>query len=303
MSNNTEKKKKEYLFVLSFAAYPILLFIVFYVCVNLNSILLAFQNVTITGEKSFAGIKNFKSFISDITKDPLIYTSILNSLKIYFFGLIISLPLTILFSYYLYKKFFGHRAVRFVVLLPQIISSFVVCLVFKKFVESALPNIMQEVFGFREFPNLITDRCYAFKTNVFYGIWVSFAGGLIMYPNAMNEIPEEIIESAMVDGIDNMFQELRYMILPLIFPTLSTFLITGVAGIFTSDNNLIAFFMYDASANLYNMGYYFTVKVMTGGNSVYPYLSAAGLTLTLIIAPVTYLVKYLLEKFGPVTEY
>ena len=302
MKKLNAKKKKEYFFVVSFLIYPLLLFSVFYIGVNANSILLAFQDITIRGETSFAGLKHFQEFFRDIAADPLVKTGLTNSLKLYAYNLLISFPLGILFSYVIYKRFVGHKIVRFIVLLPQIISSFVICLLFKKFVESAFPNIMQTI-GFENFPNLIGNRETAFGTIVFYGIWISFSGVLIVYPNAMNEIPAEIIESAQIDGVDNMFSELRYMILPLIFPTISTFLITGVAGIFLTDGNLISFFMYSATGDLYNMGYYFTVKVLTGTTVTYPYLSAAGLSITLIIAPITYLVKFLLEKFSPETEY
>lgn len=303
MKSINKSKLKEYLFAFSFLAYPIILFIIFYVAVNVNSIAFAFERVTITGKRSFAGLDNFQKFFRELKTEPILKTSLLNSLKIFVLNQLIAFPLSVLFSYCLFKKFFGCSAVRFIVLVPQIVSSFVVCLVFKKFVESALPNIMTEVFGAKNVVNLITDNRYSFGTIVFYGIWISFSGSLIVYPNAMKEIPEEIMESAQLDGANNMFYELRYIILPLIAPTMTTFIITSFSTVFTSDANLVAFFMYEASGNLYNMGYYFTVKTLTGTAINYPYLSAIGIIITLFSVPVVYLVKWGLEKLFPGVEY
>ena len=228
--------------------------------------------------------------------------SLTNSLKMYVISLFISFPLSILFSYYLFKRFSGHKILRFIVMLPNIISAFIICLLFKKFVESTLPNVMRDL-GFPSFPNLITDNRYMFGTTVFYMIWISFSGALIIYPNAMNGIPDDIIEQSKIDGINNDFQELWYIVLPLIFPTISTFLITGFAAILTTEGPLVAFFMYSAPSSVYNMGYYYLVQVKTGNIINYPQLAAGGLLLTIVVAPLTYLLKYVLEKFGPEAEY
>ena len=61
MENITIPKKKKFsrkaksnLFVLSFLIVPIVLFLIFYVAINLNSILLAFSNVALDGTRTFA---------------------------------------------------------------------------------------------------------------------------------------------------------------------------------------------------------------------------------------------------------
>ena len=78
---------------------------------------------------------------------------------------------------------------------------------------------------------------------------------LMMYSNAMNEIPDELFESAQIDGLNNMFLELWYIILPMIFPTLSTTLVLGYAGILTQMGPILEFYMYDAPLEVYTMGY------------------------------------------------
>ena len=89
--------------------------------------------------------------------------------------------------------------------------------------------------------------------------------------------------------------------LPSIFPTISTFLITGVAGIFINQAGLFDFYGDGAQPISYTIGYYLFVKVVggSGGTAEYPYAAAAGLAMTFVAAPLTLLVKYLLEKYGP----
>jgi len=298
---NSERKKTW--FILSVLAYPLLLFLIFYVLINANSVIMAFQQIDVFGEKTFYGIENFRSYLGKMFsgQGSLVAISIKNSLMMYVINLAICMPFYILFSYMLYKRCFLHKSIRFIVMIPQVVSSFVICMIFKNFTGGALPDMMR-MLGIRDFPNLLKDVRYMFPTSLFYMIWISFAGSLIVYPNAMKDIDQGVVESAQIDGVSNMFQELFYIILPLIFPTLSTFLVTGFAGIFLNCGPLIEFYLYEADTGIYNMGYYFVSKVMTGKKMEYPERAAGGLILTAISAPLTYLVKFVLDKIDPVED-
>jgi len=290
-------------FIAGVLFYPLLLFVVFYVVINFNSIIMAFERIDVYGNVTFAGLDNFKEYWELMTSSQgsLVAISFKNSLLMYVINLVICMPLYILFSYMLFKKCFMNRTIRFIVMIPQVVSSFVICLLFMNFTGSALPALMREL-GVEDFPNLVRDVRYMFPTTLFYMIWISFSGSLIVYPNAMKEIDQGIMESAQIDGVSNMFQELWNIILPLIFPTLSTFLVTGFAGIFLNCGPLIEFYLYEADTSVYNMGYYFITGVMTGKKMDYPRLSAGGIILTLISAPLTYLVKFILDKLDPVED-
>ena len=66
-----------------------------------------------------------------------------------------------------------------------------------------------------------------------------------MYSNSMSGISEEVIEAAKLDGATGI-KKFFYVVFPQVFGTVSTFLIIGVAGIFTNQINLFSF--YEASA-------------------------------------------------------
>ncbi len=292
----------KYIFVYSILAYFLILFSVFYVWVNFNSILMAFKFYKLDGSNRWVGFDNFSSFFEKIfAEGSIVQISLFNSLKLYIISLVISMPLYIFFAYVLFKKCLGHSGMRMLVMLPSILSGFIVCLMFKSFVSKGIPNLLKNSFDVAMPPNFFEDERLAFGTTVFYCIWVSFSTNLIVYPNAMKEIDEGILEAAKVDGVCNMFQELFYIILPLIYPTITTFLITGLAGILSTDGSLVTLYYEKAPTEVYNMGYYYWKLVKGAGTNYtsYPELAAGGLIMTAIVAPLTLFVRWLLNRLDP----
>ncbi len=303
MSKTLSKKKlKDNLFVYSLIGYPLLLFIFFFVVVNFNSILLAFQEIDGKGTH-FVGLKNFKTVFTEVfANGELLKYSFVNSIKMYLIGFIISTPLSFLFSYLLFKNCRGNKFVIIVGMIPNMMSGFVISLVTIRIIGQGGPlDYMCSKFNWfgGTKPDLLQDERYAFSFTNFYSIWLSFAMSFVMLPTSMRGINTEIFESGKIDGINNMFQEIWYIVLPLIYPTLSTFWITGVASIFTNGGPLLTFYAKDAPAHVSNMGYYFTQVLLDGSEYAYPKSAACGLLLTLVMAPLTMLVKWALEKFGP----
>ena len=306
---NESKKKiniKNNLFVYSLIVYPILLFIIFYIVQNFNSIILAFQTIEGT-EKTFAGLKNFKDFLGEVFSEGAILNySIRNSLIMYAVSLVICMPLYIFFAYLLFKKCFMNKFISFTVMIPQIMSGMVTSLIFVQALGSSGPTKwMFEAWGINggEWFSLLWEQNTAFTTIITYNIWLSFAMSCIVYPNAMRGINPEVLESAQIDGVNNMFQELWYIILPLIYPTMTTFLVTGVAAIFTNAGPLMELYHTNAPEYVYTTGYYFTRQILVDGTEFsYPKYAAGGLILTLISTPITLFVKWALEKFGPQEE-
>lgn len=289
-------KARKNIFVYSLIAYPMILFAVFYVGVNAKTLLMAFQTVE-GGQTVFAGFTNFKLVFDKLSIDPLFYTSAINSIKMTVICFILSVPLYFLMGYYIYKRRFLSKTLRFIIMLPNIVSNMIIILVFKRVVEDVLPSIFINV---ENFPNLLTDERYAFATQVFFSVWISFSSNVLVYPNSMNSIPPEIIESAKLDGV-NIFQEIWYIILPYVYSTFTTFTVTNVATMFASAGFLVTFFYYDkCPPSAYNMGYYLTVTVMKATNNAQLcFAAAAGMMLTLFSAPMTLILKHVMEKHGP----
>lgn len=303
MNRIAKRTARKYGFIISVWIYPVILFCIFYIGINFNSLLLAFQKIDAGGKASFAGFSNFKRLFEELTGDSnILRIAFKNSLIMYCVGILIGMPLTLTFSYYIFKKWFLNRTIRIIVMIPAIVSGFIMCLLFRKFVELALPNMMRQLMG-NDFPQLLSNPAYSFGTVIFYTFWVGFSMSLILYPNAMAAVDLSVYESAKLDGV-NSWQEMWHIILPNIYPTLSTFLILGVAGIFSASGPLFEFYMYSAPPEVYTVGYYIFRETMTnaGNETLYPYIASMGILLTAISVPMTFGVKFLLDKLDPVSE-
>lgn len=191
-----------------------------------------------------------------------------------------------------------------ILFLPSIISAIVMVTIFQFFVERAIPAFVLKLFDV-QIRGLMENISTRYATIMFYNIWVGFGTGVLMYSNGMSGISPDIVESAHLDGAEGI-REFWYITLPLIYPTLSTFLITGVAGIFTNQINLYSFYGAGAPVGVQTYGYYLYMKTQLAqsmsSEAEYPPLAAMGLLMTVVAVPLTMLVKWALEKFGPQEE-
>ena len=284
------------LFYLAVVGLPLVQFCIFYIGVNFNSILLAFRNYdALTGVYSFAGLSHFKEFITGLFQNSVLVFAVKNSLIAYIVGLVVGLPLTLLFSWYIYRKCFLYKTMRFFLFLPSILPMIVLIIVFSNFNGVVFPEI--------GLPDYLSNPETQFGALLFFNTWIGFGGGILFYSGAMSQIDPSLLEAASIDGATS-FRQFYSIVLPGIYGTMSTFLITGVGALFMNQLNLYGFFADIARAETYTLGYYLFTQVIGNNASMaqYPYASAAGLCLTLVAAPLTFLVKWALEKCGPKEE-
>ena len=302
-----DKRKKDLIFYVVMLALPMLQFAIFYLGVNFNSILMAFQKFDDSAKEfvflDFSNIfKNFKDVFHSLKTETVFPYAFKNSLISYFVSLIAGTGLALIFSFYIYKKFPLHGLVKVVLFTPSIISGMVLVSVFVEFVNVVIPGIAQrttgtDIIGF--ITNPPTEK--TFGTILFYCIWIGFGGSILLYVGAMNNIDESISEACKLDGA-NLFQEMIHIVLPLIYPTFVTFMVVGVGGILTNQLALYAFFGPGADESIQTFGYYLFKTTKAAGESDYPFLATMGILMTLVAAPLTFFVKWLLEKLGPSLE-
>ena len=298
------KKKKRLFFYLSVVTLPMIQFLIFYVGVNFRNILLAFQKYDIReGTYSWNGFNNFSAVFDDFSALPFFGQAIKNSLVFFACSWALGVTLGLLFSFYIYKKMPLNNFFKIVLFLPSIVSEIVMVLIYKYFVENSVPNVISMITGESRVLGLLSNPNTAYATLLFYNIWFSFGGTILMYSGTMSGIDPAIVEAGVIDGITPI-KEFLFITVPMIYPTMVVLLSTGVVGLFTHQMGLYSFFGENAEPQLYTLGYYLYKETQTNLESParFPYLSSFGLLLTLIATPLTYLVKYLMEKWGPSVE-
>lgn len=299
-------KRNELIFCLACLILPITQMLIFYFGVNINSILLSFKRYDAVNRTFvFNGLNNFKNVLNFLFTDNSMKMAFKNSMVMYLVNLLIATPLNLIFAYFMYKKIPFSGFFRIVLFLPAVISSVVLAFVYKYAVEYFIPFIGQQVFH-KTIPILTQIPSSAFTVVIVYGLWTGFGGALILYTGAMNKIPPEVIEYGKLEGI-GAFREFTQVVIPMIFPTITTFLVVGFSGIFTAYGALYIFYGASARTDMWTLGYYWFTRIVNSQGvidsySSYPEAAAAGLIFTIICAPITLLIKHVLEKYGPQAE-
>ncbi|MBO6280530.1 MAG: sugar ABC transporter permease [Bacilli bacterium] len=297
--NRTPLRKGDVIFYVALIALPLVQIAIFYFGVNFQSILMAFQK-SVDGVFIFDIGPNWNKFVADINTKEF-WVMIKNSILVYIFTSLSGTVLATIFSYYIYKRRTLSNLFKFVLFIPSILPGILLVVMFQMFVSSGVPAYADLLFGIKMPDYFSTDFATSdirFILVTIFSIWISFGGQVLIYTAAMDQIPNEIIEAGKLDGTTS-FTEFIHIILPSILATVGTFLIVGIASIFTNQNNLFSFFRpKDMQNTEYTFGYYMFSIVYSGGagSSGYCYAAFLGLLTTSIVAPLTLLARKLLSK-------
>jgi ABC-type sugar transport system permease subunit len=293
-----KKRQKDMIFVACLVVLPLIQYSIFYVYVNINSIALAFQSY-VDGQYVWNNFANFERLMSEFVNSGILGYSLINSFTYYVIHTLVGTAGSLFFSYYIFKKRFASKFFKIALFLPSIIASMALVLSYKYFLDYALPGMLKSI-GIVTNVKLASDIATKFGAVVVYGCMMGFGTSLLMYSGAMSNISDSVMEAAEIDGAGELRQFFN-VALPLIYPTITTFLINGVATIFSSDMNLYAFYGGGAEKQVYTFGYYLLKLSREANMDGYPYPAAIGIILTVITVPLTLFVRWALQKFGPKT--
>ena len=296
------KRKKDFLFVCGLIAFPLLQFLIFYVVVNINSILLAFKSYDAEGNASFVGFDNFAQLFEDFRNMTVFATAAKNSLIVFLIGCPLSLVLALAFSYFIYDK--KNKVIDFfkvILFLPSIIPAIALATMFIQMVDSAIPSFLRQFFG-DEVRGLLQNPDTTLGTIIFYNVWCSFGVNVLMISNAMSAVSPSLLEASVLDGC-GFFRKFAHVVFPEIFGTVKTLYITSLGGFFINNASIVSFYGTNAEERIQTIGYYLYKETIlassSGSMTKMPKLAAFGILLTAITVPVVFLVRYLLGRYGP----
>ena len=210
----TVKKKQKKLsrggkwFCLVVAGIAIIQWFIFYTWTRLNSILTSFQYFDgKTQEYYFYSIDklftNYKTFFNNVFKVEDTARLIFNGYKFWFFGWIIS-QFSLFIAFYLYKKKAFSTPMMFVLMLPGCLAGPTNPMLYKYFVEKALPYVAEQLSLPGNWTLLMSKPETALGTSLFMSAFFAFPGGMLFYTAQFNKISKELVESAQLDGISFM---------------------------------------------------------------------------------------------------
>ena len=296
----TANKWKRAGFILSFTILPTITFLVFYVYVNFDSVIMAFQQ---NGHSGFT-LNNFGKVFSDLFPLNAEMSEAFKNTFITFGVNMVLFIVGVFVSYFLYKKIFLYKAFRIIFYLPSILSAVVLCSIYYELLQTdAVKTLVQRMFSLDYKPRLFSDEKFANASVIINMIWLTFPGNLIIWGGTFSRVPDGIIESAKIDGV-NWVQEAFRIIIPIVWPTFMLMLVLQIAGVFGASGQvfLLTQGMYGTQtiSNWMYMQVYNSTNPYASGTLYY--VAAMGLMLTVISCAIAILVrKFLTSKIEETT--
>lgn len=195
------------------------------------SLVISFSNYNpITKSGSFIGSGNYLRVLTD----PLLLRSIVNTLLY----VVISVPLLILISTFLAiliseqrnKRFKG--ALRFLFFLPNITLPIAISLVWRYMFNPKF-GMVNQLLAFLSLPEIrwFSSAVPAFSMIILFIIWQASGYCILILTVGIGNIPRMYFEVSEIEGA-SFGQRIRYIIIPLISPTIFFLVITSTIGLF-----------------------------------------------------------------------
>jgi ABC-type sugar transport system permease subunit len=291
-------------FIVLALAWPVAHFLVFWLYVNASAVWMSFQRVgtNIADRDTFgkfiaAGWMQYKAVFGNLSDDAGARRALINSLLYMPVSNFISLPLSILFSYLLYKRMPGAGVFRVIFFLPSIIPIVVLTFVFRFVFDPGYGpvNAVLKAFGMSggDIPNWFGSYPTSQAIIYLYCIWAGLGFNIILLSGAISRIPIEVMEYSRLEGV-SMPRELFQVVVPLVWPTITTTFLLGCTSVFSVMMQPLLLTPGDAYTGTVSLIIYNGVQ--EGRDQSLPYLTALGLTLSVLGLPVIMLIRFLLER-------
>lgn len=185
----------------------------------------------------FCGLDNFKFLLASGNLGPIIRNTLLYNIVFIALGVVFNVTVAILFNEIrnkVAKKFY-----QTTILLPHLMSMVIV--------SSLVFNFLSADYGFinKSILEPLTGNTISFYQErgwwpfilTFVHMWKGVGFGMVLYLSTLLGISTEYYEAARIDGASK-WQQIRFITLPLLKPTIITMVILGISKIFNSDFGL-----------------------------------------------------------------
>jgi raffinose/stachyose/melibiose transport system permease protein len=227
----------------------------------------------ISPHKVFVGLGNWLGVFSD----GVFLRSLLNNLELVVFSLLIQLPMGILLALFISSRMKGSRTMKLLFFLPLMFSDVAIGIMWRYIYEpnfGLLNTFLRAVGMGYATTGWLGDPHFAFGAVVATICWQFIPFYMIIFAAAISGIPEELRESAYLDGASPS-QAFFRITLPLLSNTIRTAAILSLTGslkyfgliyVMTQGgpdhaSELLATYMYKQAFTNFRMGYGSTIAM------------------------------------------
>ncbi len=282
----TKKRKNlnKNIFIFLFLTPGIILFLLIYAYPLINIFMTSFSewNYKNISNPTFLGFNNiFDNYIHLFTKDYFFTKALVNSLKWAGLAIIIQVPLAVIVALVLSKKPKGWKFTRNVFIIPNIISSAAIGLIFLNMYDPSrgvITLILEALTG--EDLNILANSTHAFWGVTF--AFVLFGGTIMLLVLAqIMATPKELYEAADLDGAIGIKKDI-YITLPLAKSAIGTALILASNYGLIIFNEISLLTSGGPDGATYSLSYYIYKTAMGSEKLNFARANAAGVILFII---------------------
>lgn len=229
------KKKKKIL--LLFLVPALLFYLIFWISPVLMSFFYGLTNWKGLGDYDMIGFKNFEFLMKEGTLFNSMKNTITYALFVVLWGNFQALALALILNMKLRSKGFF----RTIFYIPALFSTIVVAFIWS-YVYAPYYGMLYEVlnkFGIGENLNLLGNTSTSLLATAFVETWKTSGTMTIIYLAGLQNIPEEVMESARIDGCSPWQSTIKVKI-PMLANTITINVMLGLIGGFKSFDYIFA---------------------------------------------------------------
>jgi len=278
-------------------AWPIFHVTVFWGIVNFNALSLTFTTYQVYHNRYvWVGLENFRRVFVNIATSQDAQRIIINSLGFFPLTSLISLPIALFSAYFFFKKIPLAGAFRVIFFLPNIIPIVILAMVYRFSFDPlhGIVNPIFEFFGARP-PNWFGEYPLSMFMIYLYCIWAGIGFNCVLLSGAMGRLPQDVFEYNRLEGV-GFVRELFQVVIPLVWPTITTTFILGMTTVFTVMLQPYMI-MVGGDRNTLTISLAIFQQINRFNPQGLPYWTAFGLTLSLIGLPFILLTRFIMERF------
>ncbi len=176
---------------------------------------------------NFVGVKNFQVALAD----PFFLGAIRNNFFVIIMSLCVQLPIALGLAIALTRSFPGRRTLRLIFFMPYVISEAITAVIWYLLLQpSGMVDELVKATPLAPLDQLwLADPAIVMFTLFVIISWKYFGFSMVLYLAGLSQIPKEIQEAASIDGA-NSLQQLRYITVPLLGPTIRVTAFLSIIG-------------------------------------------------------------------------
>ena len=231
VNGSHRRRSKPWKAIFAFIAPALIFYVVFTLYPLASTFYYAFHRIEpVRGElvTTFVGLENFQ----DLATDRIFRRSVQNTLIWGTAGPTLEVVTALGLALLVYFRVPFYRFYRIAWFTPMLVSGVIVGLVFRWIFnyDWGLLNEGLRALGLDQLAvNWLGRRDTPLAVVIFVHYWSTFGFSFVLILAGLSTIPEELIESARLDGA-NVFNVIARVIIPMLMPTLITVLISVVHG-------------------------------------------------------------------------